>query len=85
MKAVRFDDYGGVEVLEVRDVARPEPGPIRFLWRSAPLASIPAKERFVRARSAKFSPPPFQAEGSDFAGVVEEIGPSVTIVALVTK
>ena len=25
-KAVRFDDYGGIEVLEVRDVARPEPG-----------------------------------------------------------
>src|SRR4030088_2926332 len=26
MKAVQFDDYGGIEVLEVRDVARPEPG-----------------------------------------------------------
>ena len=26
-KAVRFDDYGGIEVLEVRDVPRPEPGP----------------------------------------------------------
>ena len=30
-KAVRFDDYGGVEVLEVRDVARPEPGPDQVL------------------------------------------------------
>ena len=27
MKAVQLDGYGGVEVLEVRDVARPEPGP----------------------------------------------------------
>ena len=27
MKAVQFDDYGGVEVLEVREVTRPEPGP----------------------------------------------------------
>ena len=26
MKADQFDDYGGVEVLEVREVARPEPG-----------------------------------------------------------
>ena len=26
-KAVQFDDYGGVEVLEVRDVPRPEPEP----------------------------------------------------------
>ena len=31
MKAVRFDDYGGVEVLEVCDVARPEPGPDQVL------------------------------------------------------
>jgi NADPH:quinone reductase-like Zn-dependent oxidoreductase len=31
MKAVRFDDYGGVDVLEVRDVARPEPGPDQVL------------------------------------------------------
>jgi NADPH:quinone reductase-like Zn-dependent oxidoreductase len=31
MKAVQFDDYGGVEVLEVRNVARPEPGPDQVL------------------------------------------------------
>jgi hypothetical protein len=30
-KAVRFDDYGGIEVLEVSDVARPEPGPDEVL------------------------------------------------------
>ena len=30
-KAVRFDDYGGVEVLDVRDVRRPEPGPDQVL------------------------------------------------------
>ena len=30
-KAVRFDDYGGIEVLEVRDVPRPEPGPDQVL------------------------------------------------------
>ena len=28
-KAVRFDEYGGVEVLQVRDVERVEPGPGR--------------------------------------------------------
>ena len=26
MKAVQIDDYGGVEVLDVREVERPEPG-----------------------------------------------------------
>jgi NADPH:quinone reductase-like Zn-dependent oxidoreductase len=31
MKAVRFDDYGAIEVLEVRDVPRPEPGPGQVL------------------------------------------------------
>jgi hypothetical protein len=30
-KTVRFDNYGGIEVLEVRDVARPEPGPDQVL------------------------------------------------------
>jgi len=30
-KAVRFDRYGGVEVLDVREVARPEPGPDQVL------------------------------------------------------
>jgi NADPH:quinone reductase-like Zn-dependent oxidoreductase len=31
MKAVRIDDYGGIEMLDVRDVARPEPGPDQVL------------------------------------------------------
>src|SRR5207253_10755248 len=31
MEAGRFDEYGGIEVLEVRDVARPEPGPGQVL------------------------------------------------------
>ncbi len=30
-KAVRFDDYGGVELCEVRDVPRPQPGPDEVL------------------------------------------------------
>ena len=30
-KAVRFDDYGGVEGLDVRDVPRPQPGPDQVL------------------------------------------------------
>ena len=31
MKAVPSDDYGAIEVLEVRDVPRPEPGPGQVL------------------------------------------------------
>jgi threonine dehydrogenase-like Zn-dependent dehydrogenase len=31
MKAVQIDGYGGVEVLDVREVERPEPGPNQVL------------------------------------------------------
>lgn len=30
MKAVQFDDYGGAEVLEVREVPLPKPGQVAF-------------------------------------------------------
>ena len=56
MKAVQFDDYGGIDVLEVRDVARPEPGLTRCSWQSAPPASTSAKRRSVQARSVRSSP-----------------------------
>ena len=44
-RAVRFDDYGGVEVLEVRDVARPEPGPDQVL------VAVRAERARARSRS----------------------------------
>ena len=31
MKAVRFDEYGGADVLRVAEVPRPEPGPGQVL------------------------------------------------------
>jgi NADPH:quinone reductase-like Zn-dependent oxidoreductase len=31
MKAVRFDEYGGADVLKVVDVPKPEPGPGQVL------------------------------------------------------
>ena len=33
MKAVRFDEYGGVDVLEVREVEDPVAGPEKCSWR----------------------------------------------------
>jgi NADPH:quinone reductase-like Zn-dependent oxidoreductase len=47
-KAVRFDDYGGVEVLEVRDVARPSPGPEQVLV-AVRAAGINPSEAKIRA------------------------------------
>src|ERR1700727_2741530 len=82
-KAVRFDDYGGVEVLEVRDVACPEPGAdqVRVAVRAAGINPSEGKIRagVVRAIFPATFP---SGEGSDLAGVVEEIGAGVRGVAV---
>src|SRR3981081_1149367 len=84
MKAVRFDDYGGIEVLEVRDVARPEPGPDQVLV-EVRAAGINPSEAAIRAGVVReIFPPTFPSgEASRLAGVVEEAGAGVTGVATV--
>src|SRR5437016_8877588 len=77
-RAVRFDDYGGIEVLDVRDVARPEPGPDQVLVavRAAGINIGEAKIRDGLVRD--IFPATFPSgQGSDLAGVVEEIGTGV--------
>jgi NADPH:quinone reductase-like Zn-dependent oxidoreductase len=78
-KAVRFDDYGGVEVLEVRDVARPEPRPDQVLV-AVRAAGINPSEAKIRAGVVRaIFPATFPSgEGSDLAGVVEEVGADVS-------
>src|SRR3954452_15167944 len=82
-RAVRFDDYGGIEVLEVRDVARPEPGPDQVLV-AVRAAGIHIGEAKIRAGLVReIFPATFPSgQGSDLAGVVEEIGAGVKGVAL---
>ena len=82
-KAVRFDDYGGIEVLEVRDVPRPEPGPDQVLVaiRAAGINPSEAAIRTGRVRDVFPATCP-SGEGSDLAGVVEEIGSRVNRVAV---
>jgi hypothetical protein len=82
-KAVRFDDYGGIEVLEVRDVARPEPGPDQVLV-AVRAAGINPSEAKIRAGLVReIFPATFPSgEGSDLAGVVEEVGAGVRGVAV---
>jgi NADPH:quinone reductase-like Zn-dependent oxidoreductase len=81
-KAVRFDDYGGIEVLEVRDVARPEPGPDQVLV-AVRAAGINIGEAKIRAGLVReIFPATFPSgEGSDLAGGVEEVGAGVSGVA----
>src|SRR6202142_390429 len=83
MKAVRFDDYGGIDVLEVRDVARPEPGPDQVLV-AVRAAGINIGEAKIREGLVReIFPATFPSgEGSDLAGVVEQVGANVTGVAV---
>ena len=82
-RAVRFDDYGGVEVLEVRDVLLPEPGPGQVLV-AVRAAGINISEAAIRTgRVRDIFPATFPSgEGSDLAGVVEEVGAGVDGVAV---
>jgi NADPH:quinone reductase-like Zn-dependent oxidoreductase len=83
MKAVQFDEYGGVEVLEVREVPRPEPGPAQVLV-SVRAAGINISEAKIRSGAVRaIFPATFPSgQGSDLAGVVEEVGASVRGVAV---
>src|ERR1700760_3922820 len=82
-KAVRFDNYGGVEVLEVRDVPRPEPGPDQVLV-AVRAAGINIGEAKIREGVVReIFPATFPSgEGSDLAGVVEQVGADVAGVAV---
>ena len=83
MKAVRIDDYGGVEVLEVRDVARPTPGPGQVLVAVRAAGINPSEAKIREGAVREIFPATFPSgEGSDLAGVVEEIGAGVTGVAV---
>src|SRR6201993_5331260 len=81
-KAVLIDAYGGVEVLKVRDVPRPKPGPDQVLV-AVRAAGINPSEGKMRAGLVRhFFPLTFPSgQGSDLAGVVQEVGALVLGVA----
>jgi NADPH:quinone reductase-like Zn-dependent oxidoreductase len=79
MKAVRFDEYGGVEVLKVVDVPRPVPGAGQVLVQ-VKAAGINPGEAKIRAglMHARWPATFPSGQGSDLAGVVAETGPGVS-------
>ena len=83
MKAVRFDQYGPVDVLDVRDVPVPEPGPGEVLVRVKAAGINPGEGKIRDGSLDAIFPATFPSgEGSDFAGVVDKLGPDVTTVAI---
>jgi NADPH:quinone reductase-like Zn-dependent oxidoreductase len=79
MRAVRFDDYGGVDVLEVREVDDPvaEPGRVVVAVRAAGTnpGEIAIREGALRDRWPATFP---SGQGTDFAGVVADVGSGAT-------
>ncbi len=79
VKAVRFDEYGGIDVLKVVDVPRPRPeaGQVLVQVKAAGINPGEAKIRqgLLHARWPATFP---SGQGSDLAGMVAETGPGVT-------
>jgi len=82
MKAVRFDEYGPVSVLHVSDVPIPAAGPGQVLIRVRAAGINPGEAKIRDGSLHARWPATFPSgQGSDFAGVVERLGPGVTTVA----
>jgi NADPH:quinone reductase-like Zn-dependent oxidoreductase len=79
MRAVRFDKYGGVEVLKVVEVPRPAPGTGQVLVHVKAAGINPGeakiREGLLRSRWPATFP---SGQGSDLAGIVAGTGPEVT-------
>jgi NADPH2:quinone reductase len=73
MRAVVCTEYGDVDALQVRDVARPEPGPGEILVRVAAAGVNFPDGLMVRGEYQTTMVPPF-VPGSEVAGVVEAVG-----------
>lgn len=76
MKAVVFHRYGGPEVLTYEDVPRPAPGPGEAIVRVRAV-SLNAFDLMVREGRYRPNPTFPHISGSDFAGEVAEIDPSL--------
>jgi NADPH:quinone reductase-like Zn-dependent oxidoreductase len=82
MKAVRFDQYGDEEVLEIVEIPRPVPGPGEVLVQVKAAGINPGEAKIREGMLHSRFPATFPSgEGSDLAGVVTAVGTGVTGVA----
>jgi NADPH:quinone reductase-like Zn-dependent oxidoreductase len=78
MKAVRFDKYGGSDVLQVVDVPMPEPTHGEVLVKVKAASINPGEAKIRQGMFHAIWPATFPSgEGSDFAGIVTKVGPRV--------
>lgn len=77
-RGVRFDHYGGVDVLKVVEVERPVPGSGEVLVRVKAAGINPGEASIREGRMHERFPATFPSgEGSDLAGVVEDLAGDV--------
>ena len=80
---MRFDRYGDVDVLNVVEVERPVPGRGQVLVRVKAAGLNPGEASIREGLLHDRWPATFPSgEGTDFAGVVEEVGPGVDGIAV---
>ena len=82
-RAVQFDGYGDIDVLEVRDVPRPVPSDGQVLVEVRTAGINPGEAMIRRGLLDDRWPATFPSgQGSDFAGVVADVGAGVSDVAV---
>jgi NADPH:quinone reductase-like Zn-dependent oxidoreductase len=78
-KAVRFDEYGGIDVLKVVEVPQPVPGPGEVVVQVKAAGINPGEGKIRSGELASRWPATFPSgQGSDLAGIVAETGRGVT-------
>jgi NADPH:quinone reductase-like Zn-dependent oxidoreductase len=83
VKAVRFDTYGGIDVLKVVDVPPPVPGAGQVLVQVKAAAINPGEGKIRAGMLDALWPATFPSgQGSDLAGIVAETGPGSTGVSV---
>ncbi|HEV7974115.1 NADP-dependent oxidoreductase [Amycolatopsis sp.] len=74
-RAVRFDEYGDIDVLRVVEVDRPAPGRGQALVRVKAAGINPGEAYIRQGLAADKWPATFPSgQGSDLAGIIEELG-----------
>jgi len=77
MRAIVVERFGGPEVLELKEIERPEPGPGELLVRVICAGTNPVDAKLRRFGGGRRVTPPVVL-GYDVSGVVEAVGPGVT-------
>jgi NADPH:quinone reductase-like Zn-dependent oxidoreductase len=74
--AVRFDEFGDLDVLKVEEVERPVPGPGQVLVEMVAAGTNPGEAAIRKGLMNSIFPTTFPSgQGSDLAGSVVEVGP----------